>query len=181
MEIILALVVVIAVIIFGALISIGNERQRRAIDGLREQIVLWAIQDLRIKREKLTRDVRIDDPLDWLNKLTGKTIGRPVQLSSKEFFDSPTALVYEIDHGDGKVVFSPLAPRDVRQLRKQRKSQLDQYSQGNPLFILPRNTTAFEISALNANMLFDLELPTVWKSLTGKEVDQNRIWLYWII
>jgi hypothetical protein len=180
METILALVVVIAVIIFGALISIGNEHQRKAIDDLREQIVLWAIQDLRIKREKITRDVRIDDSLVWLNHLTGKIIGHPVQLSSKEFFDSPTALVYEIDHGDGKAVFTPLAPREIRQLRKQRKNRLDQYSQGNPLFVLPKNTTAFEISVLNANALFDLELPIAWKSLTGKEIDQHRIWLYWI-
>jgi len=51
MEIILALVVAVAVIFFGALISAGNERQRKAIDGVREQIVLWAMQDLRIKRE----------------------------------------------------------------------------------------------------------------------------------
>lgn len=53
MEMILALVVVIAVIIFGALISMGNERQRRALDGIREQTALWASQDLRLKREKL--------------------------------------------------------------------------------------------------------------------------------
>ncbi len=63
MEIILAIVVGVAVIFFGALISAGNERQRKAIDGLREQVVLWAIQDLRIKRENLACDVHVDDPL----------------------------------------------------------------------------------------------------------------------
>ena len=40
MEILLAIVVASAVIFFGALISMGNERQRKAIDGLREQVVL---------------------------------------------------------------------------------------------------------------------------------------------
>jgi hypothetical protein len=55
MEITLAVVVAAAVIFFGALISTGNERQRKAIDGLREQVIMWAMQDLRIKREKLTR------------------------------------------------------------------------------------------------------------------------------
>ena len=63
MEIILAIVVGVAVIFFGALISAGNERQRKAIDGLREQVVLWAMQDLRLKRERLARDVHVDDPL----------------------------------------------------------------------------------------------------------------------
>ena len=37
LDILFALAVLAAVIIFGALISMGNERQRRAIDGLREQ------------------------------------------------------------------------------------------------------------------------------------------------
>ena len=60
MEIILAIVVGVAVIIFGALISMGNERQRKAIDSLREQVVLWAMQDLRIKREGLARDVHVE-------------------------------------------------------------------------------------------------------------------------
>ena len=64
MEIILAVVVGVAVIIFGALISLGNERQRKAIDGLREQVVLWAMQDLRIKRESLARDVMALAP-EW--------------------------------------------------------------------------------------------------------------------
>jgi len=68
MELVLAIVVVVAVIFFGALISMGNERQRKAIDELREQTALWAMQDLRIKRERLARDVRVDDPLSWLNK-----------------------------------------------------------------------------------------------------------------
>ena len=49
----MALVVVIAVLIFGALISLRNELQRKAIEGLREQAALWAVQDIKIKREKL--------------------------------------------------------------------------------------------------------------------------------
>ena len=69
MEIILAIVVASAVIFFGALISMGNERQRKAIDGLREQVVLWAVQDLTIKREKLSRSVSVANPLEWFNTL----------------------------------------------------------------------------------------------------------------
>ena len=73
-EIILALVVAVAVIFFGALISAGNERQRKAIDALSEQVVFWAVQDLRIKRERLARDVRVDDPLRWLNNLIAQNM-----------------------------------------------------------------------------------------------------------
>lgn len=74
MEILLAIVVVSAVIFFGALISMGNERQKKAIDDLREQVSLWAMQDLRIKHEGHARDVRIDDPLGWLNTLATKNV-----------------------------------------------------------------------------------------------------------
>ena len=46
MELLLAVIVCASVIFFGVLISIGNVRQSRAIDNLREQITLWAIHDL---------------------------------------------------------------------------------------------------------------------------------------
>ena len=108
-EIILALVVAVAVIFFGALSSAGNERQRKAIDALREQVVFWAMQDLRIKRERLARDVRVDDPL----------------------------------------------------------------------LALRRKIEAYEVSVLNSNILFDLELPLVWKSLTQQETGaMERLWMY---
>ena len=55
MDAVLAIFVLGAVIFFGALISAGNERQRKALDGIREQTALWAMQDLRLKREKLAR------------------------------------------------------------------------------------------------------------------------------
>ena len=84
MEMVLALAVVVAVIIFGALISVGNERQRKAIDGLREQIVLWAMQDLRIKRERLAREVQVDDPLGWLNQVAAKACGHNLSLQVLE-------------------------------------------------------------------------------------------------
>ena len=79
-EIILALVVAVAVIFFGALSSAGNERQRKAIDALREQVVFWVVQDLRIKRERQARDVRVDDPLRWLNNLIAKICGYDINL-----------------------------------------------------------------------------------------------------
>ncbi len=51
MEILIGTSFVFTFVLLGALISLGNERQRRAIDGLREQTQAWAEQDIRIKRE----------------------------------------------------------------------------------------------------------------------------------
>lgn len=39
--------------------SAENERQRKAIDGLREQVVLWVVQDLRVKCEKPARNAEM--------------------------------------------------------------------------------------------------------------------------
>ena len=178
MEIILAVVVVFAVIFFGALISMGNERQRRAIDGLREQTVLWAMQDLRIKREKLTRDVKVDDPLGWINRIAAKGYGYDLNLQVTEFFDQPQALVCTSGDG-GRVIFSPLSSVEIRALKQSRKSKLGQYTNGNPLLDLPRGVSAYEVSVLNGGMMFDLELPIAWRALTGQAEKQiERLWIY---
>ena len=82
MDAILAILVLGAVIFFGALISAGNERQRKALDGIREQTALWAMQDLRLKREKLARDVKVDDPIAWLNQVVAKVYATSCRPSS---------------------------------------------------------------------------------------------------
>lgn len=179
MEVILAIVVATAVIFFGALISAGNERQRKAIDGLREQVVLWAMQDLRIKRERLARDVQIIDPLGWLNKTVAKANGFSLELQVVEFFDNPQALVCASADGINKAIFSPFSPTEILQMKRTKRSRLSQYGDRHPLLSLPRQVTAYEFSVLNSNILFDLELPLAWKSLTNQETPQiERLWMY---
>jgi hypothetical protein len=179
MEIMLAIVVGIAVIFFGALISLGNERQRKAIDNLREQVVQWAIQDLRIKRERLARDVHVDDPLGWLNKVAARVCGYGLNLQMIEAFENPHALICATDDGREKVIFTPHSPGEIRVMKRAKHNRLSQYADRNPLLSLPRDVTAFECSVLNNGFLFDLEIPLVWKGLTGNNVDEmSIIWMY---
>lgn len=175
---ILALAVVIAVIIFGGLISVGNERQRRAIDGLREQVVQWALQDLRIKREKLAREVRVENPLEWLNHLTTKVVGNNLQLEVSEVFDEPRALVCHSADG-GKAVFTPVSPVSLQKMSHARQNRLAQKPVDNPLLSLNRGVRKYHISVLNGGMMFDLELLVVWKALTEQQVDEaDHLWIY---
>ena len=179
MEFVLAVVVVAAVIFFGALISVGNERQRRAIDGLREQTLLWAMQDLRIKREQLARDVRVDDPLGWLNKAAAKACGYDLKLQVVEAFDSPQALICVSGEGGPRVVFTPLSPQDIRKMKRTFPNRLSRLAERNPLRSLPSNVAAYRISVLSAGVLFDLELALAWKGLTGQSVGQMEgLWAY---
>lgn len=179
MEIILAIVVATAVIFFGALISAGNERQRKAIDGLREQAVLWAMQDLRIKRERLARDVHVDDPLGWFNKIVAKACSRDLKLQFVEVFENSQALICANGVEGGKVIFTLLSPAEIHAMKRAKRNRLSQYADRNPLLSLPRGVTAFECSVLNNGILFDLELPLAWKGLTGHSIDERGfMWIY---
>lgn len=179
MELLLALAVIIAVICFGALISLGNERQRRAIDELREQVVLWAIQDLRIKCEHLAREIHVDDPLGWLNQAALKVYGYDLKLQILETFEEPQSLSCASGDGSIKVIFSPLSPADLRRIKSGRQNRLSQFAGHNPLLFLPKGVDMYEMSVLNAGHLFDLELTMAWKALTGQNLDSvNSLWMY---
>lgn len=181
MEILLAIVVASAVIFFGALISMGNERQRRAIDGLRDQVVLWAVQDLKIKREHLARNVQVSDPLVWLNKATSNVMGYDLQLQIVEAFDQPKALVCSsgTESGGTRIILSPLSPAEIRRLKSSKQNRLSQFADHNPLWFLTRDAIIHELSVLNGGYLFDLELMQVWKSLTHQDLQETgRLWIY---
>lgn len=179
MEIILAIVVASAVIFFGALISMGNERQRRAIDGLREQVVLWAVQDLKIKREHLARTVQVPDPMGWLNKTASRVCGYDLKLQLLEVFEAPQSLVCSSGDSSNKVIFSPLSQADLRQIESGRQNRLSQFSGNNPLLHLPKDVRIHELSLLNAGHFFDLELSLAWKALTDKDIRfQESLWVY---
>jgi hypothetical protein len=177
MEMVLALAVVIAVIIFGGLISVGNERQRKALDGIREQAALWALQDLRLKREKLARDVKVDDPVKWLNTVITKAFGEVLDLNVTEVFDTPQTLVC-MDKNTQRVLLSLASPGDIRRMKRERKNKLLRVN-SHPLLNLPERMEQVEISILNGGIMFDLELLAAWETLSGRKIAGiDKIWVY---
>lgn len=179
MEILLAIVVTCAVIFFGALISMGNERQRRAIDNLREQVVLWAVQDLRIKREHLKHTVEVPDPLGWLNRIASRFCGYDLRLRMFDMFDNPQTLVCTSGENSINIMFSPFSPVALRRIKRQKRNRLSQFPGHHPLLSLPNSVEVYELSILNEGHLFDLELALVWKALTGQNFElSNQLWMY---
>jgi hypothetical protein len=179
MEILLAIVVASAVIFFGALISIGNERQKKAIDSLREEIVRWSEQDLLIKREKLSLVVQVTDPLNWFGQLTSKVTGLNLNLYQAELIENTNILSFLVENTSERVLFTASSPADLRRLNsRQSRKQLHDVTV-NPLLSLPRNVTIRKISLSNGGYMFDLQFPLAWKALTGKEPEQGKeVWLY---
>jgi len=178
MDAVFAILVLGAVIFFGALISAGNERQRKALDGIREQTAQWAMQDLRLKREKLARDVKVDDPVAWLNQMVVKVYGEDLDLTVTEVFDNPQALVCSAKDGR-KVVFSPASPADINSLTNRRKGRLSYIDDIHPLVKLPRKVKHLKLSILNAGLLFEMELPLAWKLIRGNgAIESELLWMY---
>lgn len=179
MEIILAIVVAAAVIFFGALISMGNERQRKAIDSLREQLILWAVQDLKIKHEHLARTVQIHDPLDWLNRTASKVCGYDLKLQAVETFEEPQSLSCISADNQCKVIFTPLSPSDIQNIQKSKQNRLGRFGRNNPLLSLPKNAISHELNSLTCGILLELELGLVWKEVTGQKLETiNRFWMF---
>lgn len=178
MDAVFAILVLGAVIFFGALISAGNERQRKALEGIREQAAQWAMQDLRLKREKLAREVKVDDPVAWLNQVVARVYGENLGLTVTEVLDDPQALVC-ISKDGNKVVFSPFTPNEILRSSLRHKSRLSQASNNHPLIKMPLRIQKMELSILNCGVFFDLELSVAWERLSGLNIDKmERLWVY---
>lgn len=181
MELLLAIVVASAVIFFGALISTGNERQRKAIDNLREQVALWAVQDIRIKREGMARNIQISDPLVWLNNIASHVCGHDLSLHVVEVIPDLRVIICDAAGDIGKVIFTPFAPAEIQEMKRAKNSQLTTYSNLNPLLSIPKNVSVYECSVLRNGFLFDVELPLAWKGLTGIDTNNmDRMWMYMV-
>jgi hypothetical protein len=127
---------------------------------------------------KLTREVKIDDPIIWLNNVVMKVTGEYLDLRVIEFFELPTALVCD-GKGNKTVVFSPIAPVDIKQLKLPQINKLRKTLINNPLCCLPKNSKAIELSMLNCGIFFDLELCLGWQLLTNEQsAPINSIWMY---
>lgn len=179
MEIILAIVVASAVIFFGVLISFGNERQRKSIDVLREQVSLWAIQDIKIKREKHAHVIKIDKPLEWLSQVISKATGENIEIDTFEKFDDPQSLVCTTKMTERTVILCTHSLSEILQHKQVRKNKLSPTGMASPLFSLPKNAIAVQLSPLNSGMFFDIELSIVWKLLSGFKIHNlETIWVY---
>jgi hypothetical protein len=174
-----ALPVFVAIVIFGALIVIGNERQKRELARIREVEEKWAEQDLRIKRGKLARETKIEEPSAWLSAAASKAMEEPIVLTADEVLTNPDAVAFVDSKSGRKFIFTLLPPAHIRELAKKRKSsKASRLTTVHPLLPARRGTELVEVNMLNGGLLLDLELPQAWKSLTDQDTTAERLWMY---
>ncbi len=179
MDGIFAILVFGAVIFFGALISAGNERQRKAIDALREQVERWSMEDLRLKRGQMGQNVKVPNPIHWLNQSVTKATGQNVQFSLVQTHkNGVNAIACHEENAGADVVFSTVSPQQIKKLGKQKRSRLANLSDHNPILPLRKGTDVIELTMLNAGVIFDIELPLALKELLEEETVADRLFMY---
>jgi hypothetical protein len=178
-DLLLAIVVVAAIVAFGALISVGNERQRRAIDALHLAYKQWAVQDLRLKRGTVSSQTRVEDITAWLTKATTLALGRKTNVVDYQLHHTPIATVEFHDGELGTTIICTLeSPQILLPMMRKKHSSVRRGVHTNPIFRIDKKTPAIELSLLNAGALFDIELPIAWNTLTGQVTESDKLWMY---
>ncbi len=180
MDAMLTFFVLIGIIALGMIISIGNERQRRALDEIRKQIEGWAAEDIRMKRAKAVGEIHVSDPKHWIASTASRIFGAlvPVEDVSVWEHNNVKALVAT---SDGRtLVLTPVPPErfiPANQVDGKKHNRLT----GPVVTILgknPRKVPVYECSVLTHGAFFDLEARSLWQNLTGESLELDRMWLY---
>ena len=179
LDVLFALFVLAAVIFFGALISVGNERQRKAIDGIREQASHWAEQDLRLKRARAMREVRVPDARQWLSGVTARLLGTSPRLLTLNPWEQNGIRAVVCPCEDGrKLVLTPVPPAQfVKAVRVNRHSRLAKAEVGL-LGDHPQRAAMHEMNIVTCGPFFDLEAKLAWQQICGAALDTERLYLF---
>ena len=176
-ETIMFLSVLGAVLFFGALISIGNERQRKAINGIREQAARWAETDIRLKRAM--RDVRVPDARQWLVGVAGKVLGSSPQILALNPWEENglKAIVCPCEDGRKLVLTPELPSRFVKGVQPKGGNRLSK-ADVSLLGDRPKRAPVFEMNIVTCGPFFDLEARQVWQGVTGSRMEFDRLYLF---
>jgi hypothetical protein len=178
-DLFLAVVVIGAVIAFGALISVGNERQRRAIDTLHQAYKQWAVQDLRLKRGAVSAQTEIQDLRGWLAKVTSLALGHKADVADYQVHETPFPTVeFHDTELECTFICTLEAPQALLPRLRKRNSSLRRELRTNPVFRIGKKTNSIELSILNAGTMFDVELPIAWNKMTGQTTESGILWVY---
>jgi len=166
-----------AVLFFGVLISVGNERQRKAISGIREQAAHWAETDIRLKRAM--RDVLVPDARQWLVGVAGKVLGASPQVLSLNPWEGNglKAVVCPCEDGRKLVLTPELPARFIKGVQLKGRSRLSKADVGL-LGDRPKRVPVFEMNIVTCGPFFDLEARQVWNGVTGSRLEFDRLYLF---
>jgi hypothetical protein len=183
LDTILAIVVLFAVLLFGALMVAGNERQRKAIDGLNTSYSRWAEQDLRLKRAAAVKTVLVEDPKAWLDNIAMQVFGVSPKISSLSPWDAGEAKAMVAICPDGrKLVVTPVPPAAFRKMitgrtRKGAAAAIARTTVGI-LGSRPGKVPCHELNIISAGTFFDVEAEQAWEKLFNEKLSVDRLYMF---
>jgi hypothetical protein len=179
LDFVYVLTVLAAVMLFGALISIGNERQRKAIDGLRAQAVRWAEADLRLKRARAMRDVQVPDPRLWLEGVASHLLGVSAQIVQLTPWAENGLNAILAPCADGRsLVLTPSLPSAFVKASRARGSRRLRKAEVGILGDHPGRVPVHKMNILTCGTFFDLEAKLAWLQVTGSPLEAERLYLF---
>jgi hypothetical protein len=179
MDILIGTSLLIAIVLLGALITAGNERQRKALDGIREQVEAWAQEDILIKREKVARSIQVDAPLAWLEKIAAGVLGQASCIMSATTWEKDGLLALIAICNDGsRLIFTPVPyDRFLKSIRLKKRGTLVQ-AETSLLGDKPEKVSHYDLSVLTSGMFFDIEAAQAWQALCGQVLPSKRLTMF---
>jgi hypothetical protein len=182
-DIILAIVVLLAVLLFGALMVAGNERQRKAIDSLNTSYSRWAERDLVLKRASAARSIQVEDPRIWLEQIATQILGVAPKATSLSRWESGDAKAMLALCPDGrKLVLTPTPPVSFRKMITARKRTGAGAAITRTMVGLlgnhPGRVPWYELNIISAGTFFDVEAGLVWERLFNEKITVDRLYMF---
>jgi len=183
LDTILAFVVLFAVLLFGALMVAGNERQRKAIDGLNISYSRWAEHDLMIKRAAAAKTVRVEDPKAWLDNIATQVFGLSPKTTTLSPWDAGEAKAMVAICPDGrKLVVTPILPVSFLKMitvrkRKGAAAAIARTTVGI-LGSRPGKVPCYELNIISAGTFFDVEAGQAWEKLFNEKLGVDRLYMF---
>lgn len=171
-----------ALFFLGILITWGNERQRKAIDGVRKATIQWANRDIHIKRGQVSREIHIHDVGLWLNQVILQVHGNSPEILHYEFWDQAgVEALIGFANGGNKYILSACDLDQIRHLEeKDAKGSRIRAMQGSLLGSgrLSTKITTEELTVVNAGIFFDLEVEKIWEVNFHKKIVAQKMFLF---
>lgn len=179
----LAVVVLFAVLLFGALLVAGNERQRKAIDALNNSYTRWAEHDLVLKRSTAAKTVQVQDPQSWLEQVATQVLGVSPKIASLQGWQGNTTKAILAECTDGaSLLVTPIPPASFRKMihghgHKGAAAAITRTTLG-PLGSHPGRVPCHELNIISAGTFFDVEAGQVWEKLFKEKLAVDRLYLF---
>jgi hypothetical protein len=183
LDTILAVIVLLAVTLFGALMVAGNERQRKAIDGLNTSYSRWAEHDLVIKRAAAAKTLRVEDPKAWLDNIAMQVFGFSPKITALSPWDAGDAKAMVAICQDGrKLVITPILPGLFRKMISARKQKgaaaVIARTTVSILGNRPGNVRFHELNIISTGTFFDIEAGLAWEKLFNEKLGVDRLYMF---